>query len=233
MSYQARWSCGDVAAEGVEQGVHEVDLSFSATQTHPERVQDTHCEVQPRCSPWKYIEEKSLPLVQCWNFVGSTLCMSILESIWSLIKFVQSWSVFVSNFVAVVKICQAEIHVMNCDTTTSSYLPIFSCSLMWSMWLVTTHTPSHRNGLLTSIMGNAYFSTWQPFSALWHYGGPRHWTFKLLCSRWRWDLTPPSLWSNQFTTYSQNFGRNLVVMLSCIANSVSTWSNFLGAWRMK
>jgi hypothetical protein len=45
--------------------------------------------------------------------------LPLLESINSLIKFAQVGNIFVSDMIAAVKICQAEIYMMYCDSGTS------------------------------------------------------------------------------------------------------------------
>jgi hypothetical protein len=45
--------------------------------------------------------------------------LPLLEAVKSLIKFIQAVNVFVSDFIAAVKICQAELYMMYCDTSSS------------------------------------------------------------------------------------------------------------------
>jgi hypothetical protein len=42
-----------------------------------------------------------------------------LEAVQSLIKFAQAGNVFISDFIAAVKICQADLYMMYCDSATS------------------------------------------------------------------------------------------------------------------
>jgi hypothetical protein len=55
--------------------------------------------------------------------------LPLLEAVESLIKFAQAGNVFVSNFIAAIKICQAELYMMYCDTSSSFqplYFPLFT-----------------------------------------------------------------------------------------------------------
>jgi hypothetical protein len=68
--------------------------------------------------------------------------LPLLEAVESLIKFAQAGNVFVSDFITAVKICQVELYMMYCDTS-SSFQPLhFSLLPMSSM---ITRIPSHRS----------------------------------------------------------------------------------------
>jgi hypothetical protein len=53
----------------------------------------------------------------------------MLEAVQSLIKFAQAGNVFISDFIATVKICQAELYMMYCDSASSFqplHFPLFT-----------------------------------------------------------------------------------------------------------
>jgi hypothetical protein len=55
--------------------------------------------------------------------------LPMLEAVQSLIKFVQAGNIFISNFIAAVKICQAELYMMYCDSASSFqpfHFPLFT-----------------------------------------------------------------------------------------------------------
>jgi hypothetical protein len=55
--------------------------------------------------------------------------LPMLEAVQSLIKFAQAGNVFISDFIAVVKICQAELYMMYYDSASSFqplYFPLFT-----------------------------------------------------------------------------------------------------------
>jgi hypothetical protein len=76
-----------------------------------EFAQDTHQESTTR---------KNLSLLCDVSTLLALLCiLPLLESINSFIKFAQVGDVFVSDMIAAMKICQAEIYMMYCDSATS------------------------------------------------------------------------------------------------------------------
>ncbi len=48
-------------------------------------------------------------------FLGLTCIIPMLELVQGLSKFAQNWNIFICNFVAIVKKCEAQLNQMYCD----------------------------------------------------------------------------------------------------------------------
>jgi hypothetical protein len=71
-------------------------------------------------APKESAAKKNLALLLDVTTLFSLPCiLPLLESINSLIKFAQSGNVFISDFIAAIKICQGELYKMYCDSSSS------------------------------------------------------------------------------------------------------------------
>jgi hypothetical protein len=58
-------------------------------------------------------------LLDVATLLALSCILPLLEAVQSLIKFAQAGNVFISDFIAAVKICQADLYMMYCDSATS------------------------------------------------------------------------------------------------------------------
>lgn len=66
-------------------------------------------------------------LLDPWTLLGMSCLLPLLEAVDSLVQFAQKTDVYICDFVAAVKVCQASLHRMYEDRTTA-----FNCDEFWS-----------------------------------------------------------------------------------------------------